>query len=116
MQADIVIVGAGMVGSLLAASLQHLSLNIVVIDQIHATEPNNQAPYEPRVSALTRASQNMLTHVGAWSLVKQKRYAPFSTMQVREQEGHGDLSGVESKRGEWGSGVVYRAYRDIRRN
>ena len=44
MQADIVIVGAGMVGSLLAASLQHLSLNIVVIDQIHATEPNNQAP------------------------------------------------------------------------
>jgi 2-octaprenylphenol hydroxylase len=90
-QADIVIVGAGMVGSLLAASLQHLSLNIVVIDQIHATEPNNQAPYEPRVSALTRASQNMLSHVGAWSLVKQKRYAPFSTMQVREQEGHGEL-------------------------
>ena len=91
MQADIVIVGAGMVGSLLAASLQHLSLNIVMIDQIHATEPNNQAPYEPRVSALTRASQNMLTHVGAWQLVKQKRYAPFSTMQVREQEGHGEL-------------------------
>lgn len=85
------IVGAGMVGSLLAASLAHLDLKIVLIDHATVSEPNNPATYEPRVSALTRASQNMLIHVGAWQLVKQKRYAPFTTMQVREQQGHGEL-------------------------
>ena len=91
MQADIVIVGAGMVGSFLAASLQHLNLNIVLIDNAQIAEPDNQASYQPRVSALTRATQNMFSHLGAWDLVKQKRYAPFTRMQVREQHGHGEL-------------------------
>lgn len=92
MQADIVIVGAGMVGSLLAAALQHLSLKIIIIDNFQVTEPEQEAAYEPRVSAITRASENMLKKVGAWSYISRKRYAPFTTMQVREQDGHGELN------------------------
>lgn len=92
MQADIVIVGAGMVGSLLAAALQHLSLKIIIIDSFQVTEPEQEAAYEPRVSAITRASENMLKKVGAWSYISRKRYAPFTTMQVREQDGHGELN------------------------
>lgn len=91
MQADIVIVGAGMVGSLLAAALKHLPLKIVMIDNQQVTEPNNSELYEPRVSALTRASENMLKALGAWSLINTKRSAPFTSMMVREQQGHGEL-------------------------
>jgi 2-octaprenylphenol hydroxylase len=81
-----------MVGSLLAASLQHLTLNIVLIEHATLVEPSNQSAYEPRVSALTRATQNILSKVGAWELVQQKRHAFFSQMQVREQHGHGELN------------------------
>ena len=49
--ADIVIVGAGMVGSLLAAALKHLPLKIILIDPAVVTLPEVDAPYEPRVSA-----------------------------------------------------------------
>ena len=91
MQADIVIVGAGMVGSLLAAALKHLSLKIIIIDNQQVIEPQNSEPYEPRVSALTRASENMLKALGAWSLINTKRFAPFTSMYVREQQGHGEL-------------------------
>ena len=90
-KADIVIVGAGMVGSLLAAALTHLPIKIVLIDPAIVTLPDADAPYEPRVSALTRASQNMLTQVGAWQLVEKYRYSPFTTMQVREEEGRAEL-------------------------
>ncbi|MBH1969960.1 2-octaprenyl-3-methyl-6-methoxy-1,4-benzoquinol hydroxylase [Moraxellaceae bacterium AER2_44_116] len=90
-KADIVIVGAGMVGSLLAAALKHLPLNIILIDPAVVTLPDVDAPFEPRVSALTRASQNVLTQVGAWELVTQYRHSPFTSMQVREEEGRGEL-------------------------
>ena len=90
-KADIVIVGAGMVGSLLAAALKHLPLNIILIDPAVVTLPDVDAPFEPRVSALTRASQNMLTQVGAWELVTHYRHSPFTSMQVREEEGRGEL-------------------------
>lgn len=81
-----------MVGSLLAAALQHLSLKIIIIDNFQVTEPEQEAAYEPRVSAITRASENMLKKVGAWPYISCKRYAPFTTMQVREQDGHGELN------------------------
>jgi 2-octaprenylphenol hydroxylase len=92
MKADIVIVGAGMVGSLLAAALKPLNLQIVLIDHAPVTQPPApDAPFEPRVSAITRASENMLRQVGAWDLLAQQRYAPFSSMHVWEQEGRAEL-------------------------
>ena len=41
-KADIVIVGAGMVGSLLAAALKHLPLNIILIDPAVVTLPDEK--------------------------------------------------------------------------
>ena len=48
-KADIVIVGAGMVGSLLAAALTHLPIKIVLIDPAIVTLPDADSLYEPRV-------------------------------------------------------------------
>ncbi|PTQ87858.1 UbiH/UbiF/VisC/COQ6 family ubiquinone biosynthesis hydroxylase [Agitococcus lubricus] len=91
MKVDLIIVGAGMVGSLLAAALKPYALNIALIDQSPPLEPVHDAPYEPRVSALTLASQRILMHVGAWPIVASHRIAPFTTMYVREQEGRAEL-------------------------
>ena len=97
---DMVIVGAGMVGSLLAAALKDLPLTIVLIDNVLVSAPEHDAPFEPRVSALTRASQQMLERVGAWELVTQQRYSPFTTMQVREQQGRAELQFAAADIGE----------------
>jgi 2-octaprenylphenol hydroxylase len=89
--ADIVIAGAGMVGSLLAAALKDLPLDILLIDSAPVTPPAADAPYEPRVSAISRASENMFHHVGAWDRVTAVRYSPYTRMEVREEEGGAEL-------------------------
>lgn len=91
MKADIVIVGAGMVGSLLAAALKDRHLDILLIDTAPVTPPAADAPYEPRVSAISRASENMFRHVGAWKKVTAVRYSPYTRMEVREEEGRAEL-------------------------
>lgn len=91
MKADIVIVGAGMVGSMLATAIKPLNLQVVLIDHAQVTLPEADAPFEPRVSAITRASENMLRQLGAWDLLAQQRHAPFTTMHVWEQEGRSEL-------------------------
>lgn len=92
MIADMVIVGGGMVGSLLAAALASTSLKIVIIDAVPAQPMTADAPFEPRVSAISRASENMLRHVGAWDLITcQQRHCEFTNMQVWEYDGKAEL-------------------------
>ena len=67
MQADLIIVGAGMVGSTLALALQDSGLSIMLVDggplDVHPFKASD--PFEPRVSALSAASQRILQRVGA---------------------------------------------------
>ncbi len=62
MQADIVIVGAGMVGCTLALALKESGLNIVVLESkaTNYKEFKPDTPFEPRVSAISLASQKVL--------------------------------------------------------
>lgn len=92
MNADIVIVGAGMVGSLLAAALKETGLDIVMLDAARVSPPAADDPYEPRVSAISRASEHMFRHVGAWDRVTAVRYSPYTRMEVREEEGGAELT------------------------
>ncbi|HWV11145.1 MAG TPA: NAD(P)-binding protein, partial [Pseudomonas sp.] len=59
MDADLIIVGAGMVGSTLALALKDSGLNILVLDggPLSVQPFDRDAPFEPRVSALSAASQ-----------------------------------------------------------
>src|SRR5699024_9534860 len=93
MQADLIIVGAGMVGSTLALALQESGLNIRLIDA-GPLEPQAfaaSAPFEPRVSALSAASQRILERVGAWQGVVQRRVSPYSDMRVWDGSGTGQI-------------------------
>ena len=62
MHADLIIVGAGMVGSTLALALKDSGLNIVLVDRspLTITPFRPEQPFEPRVSALSIASQRIL--------------------------------------------------------
>ena len=82
---DIAIVGGGMVGLALAAAFKDTDLRIAVIE---SNEPDNQLNDLPdvRVSALSRSSENILRNLGAWQGILQRRAAPYSAMEVWEQD------------------------------
>ena len=93
MQADLIIVGAGMVGSTLALALQDAGLKIVLIDAgpLQVQPFAAEDVFEPRVSALSAASQRILDRVGAWSGIVERRASPYSDMQVWDGSGTGHI-------------------------
>ena len=79
---DIAIVGGGMVGAALACALGQAGFRTAVIE---GREPQRRWPKEEvdlRVSALTRASQNILDNLGAWKLMAKRRISPYQCMEV----------------------------------
>ncbi|WP_457440540.1 2-octaprenyl-3-methyl-6-methoxy-1,4-benzoquinol hydroxylase [Pseudomonas sp. TE3786] len=93
MRADLVIVGAGMVGSALALALQHSGVDILLLDGSPlSVKPFEQsAAFEPRVSALSMASQRILERVGAWPGIEARRTSPYGEMQVWDGSGTGQI-------------------------
>ncbi|MDH4555927.1 2-octaprenyl-3-methyl-6-methoxy-1,4-benzoquinol hydroxylase [Pseudomonas sp. BN417] len=93
LRADLIIVGAGMVGSALALALKDSGLDILLIDGSPlSVKPFDQAtPFEPRVSALSAASQRILERLGAWSGVTARRSSPYGEMQVWDGSGTGQI-------------------------
>jgi len=102
--ADVVIVGGGMVGGLLAAALadthalaglthatQSAPLSVVVIDSARPDpfEPGTDPAYDLRVSALSVASRRMLSAVGAWKGIESRRQCPYRDLSVWDGEAGG---------------------------
>ena len=93
MRADLLIVGAGMVGSALALALKNSGLNILLLDgsPLSVKPFTTQDPFEPRVSALSAASQRILERLGAWEGITGRRVSPYSHMQVWDGSGTGQI-------------------------
>lgn len=93
MQTDLIIVGAGMVGSTLALALKDAGLGIKLIDagplEVHPFVPADA--FEPRVSALSAASQRILERVGAWPGITGRRASPYTDMHVWDGSGTGQI-------------------------
>ncbi|MGR8940189.1 MAG: UbiH/UbiF/VisC/COQ6 family ubiquinone biosynthesis hydroxylase [Gammaproteobacteria bacterium] len=84
---DVVIVGGGMVGAAVGCGLGGSSLKVAVIE---SAPPEPFAPdqaHDLRVSALSIASKNILSAVGAWQGVENRRLCPFRRMRVWETAG-----------------------------
>ena len=93
---DIVIVGAGIVGSALACALAKSSFNIAIIEaQERVIDRNEQATsvdgFDVRVSAITIASQQLLKDIGAWEIIAENRLSPYRHMHVWDAEGTGSI-------------------------
>lgn len=87
-QADLIIVGGGMVGLALAAALADSPLTVVVLEQ-------GAAPLVPprleRVSALNHASLALLTRLGVWPLPAELA-TPIQAMEVWQADAPGRIS------------------------
>lgn len=92
-RADLLIVGAGMVGSALALALRDSGLNILVVDGGPLTVRPfvADAPFEARVSALSIASQRILERLGVWDGIVARRVSPYSDMHVWDGSGTGKV-------------------------
>jgi len=83
----VLVAGAGVVGlataALLATGRCADRLRVVVLDA--RPIPRWRAEeMDPRVYALSRASQQLLAHVGAWGRIAETRAAPYRRMRVWE--------------------------------
>lgn len=83
--ADIVIVGGGMVGLALASLLADSDCTITVIEKYPPHRPSADA-VSNRVSAINFASQKMLQQAGAWQRISADRLSPYSQMKVWEKD------------------------------
>lgn len=93
LRADLLIVGAGMVGSALALALQGSGLQVLLLDgspmSVKPFDP--QAAFEPRVSALSTASQRILDRLGVWDGITARRASPYTDMHVWDGSGTGQI-------------------------
>ncbi len=95
---DIVIAGAGMVGASLACLLADSSLRIAVLDKQPFVDIDfasmgltNPAKFDPRVSAISKASQNVFEAIGIWQDILAKRVSAYKEMRVWDAEGTGTI-------------------------
>lgn len=83
---DLIIVGGGMVGLALASRLAQTQLKIAVIDPKPVDMNWDRTKYDLRVSAITRASQQLLDEIGAWSFIEQEEKTAYRRMYVWDGE------------------------------
>lgn len=87
----VVIVGGGIVGATTACAVAQAGVDVALVD---AHNPVREWPAEPldiRVSALTRASQNILQAVGAWPAMIDRGVGPYDHMHVWDADSAGVL-------------------------
>ncbi len=90
-QFDALIVGGGMVGATLACALADSSLRVALIEGGAPRDPRRDEPHDLRVSAITRASRQVFTALGAWEGMVARRVSPFREMQVWDATGAGEI-------------------------
>lgn len=88
--ADVAIVGGGMVGLSLALALAQSKISVAVIDTTTGDKGLSDTP-ENRVSAISLASENILRRLGAWPGITRQRLRSYSKMSVWEQDSFANI-------------------------
>lgn len=98
-RSELAIVGGGMVGVALACALAPSGLQICILERrngspqslVDALPALGEQGFDPRVSALTCASQAFLDRLGAWPLMQAARVCPYTDMSVWDGCGRGEI-------------------------
>ena len=93
---DLIIVGAGQVGATLALQLAPLlerqGLRMALVEADDRDQPTFHAEqFDPRVVALTPASQQLYQRLGLWRHIEKERVCPYREMHVWDGEGSGRI-------------------------
>lgn len=89
---DLLIVGGGMVGLALAIDSARQGLSVIVVEK-DLPEPETvvAGEYSPRVSAISRQSQDWLTSLGVWQHLPVGRACAYHEMKVWDGRGQGRI-------------------------
>lgn len=95
---DVLIVGGGMIGSAVALGLSRQGWQVALVEGETAdrllVEPEpaeTVADFEPRVSAISLASQHLLEELGVWQSVRDARHCDYREMVVWDGDGTGRI-------------------------
>ncbi|QIB49789.1 FAD-dependent monooxygenase [Pseudomonas sp. OIL-1] len=114
-QFDLIIVGAGMVGATLARALAETELKVALIDAMPLDEPIpfqlTGSGYDPRVSALSAASEHILANLGVWQRIPASACCAYQHMHVWDAEGTGEVSFDAASLSEVRLGHIVENYR-----
>lgn len=114
-QFDLIVVGAGMVGATLTRALADTSLRIAVLDGMPLETPLTAratgSGYDPRVSALSAASENILRNLDVWSRIASDYRSPYRYMCVWDGEGTGEIRFDAAQLGENRLGHIVENWR-----
>lgn len=104
--ADVIVVGAGMIGAAFAAALKDSPLSAILVD---AGSPPPALPcdhYDLRVSAVSPGTRSILQAVGAWDLLDSARVAPYQSMYVWDASSRGSIEFDAAEIGESWLGYI----------
>ena len=96
-ESDVIIVGAGIAGLSLSASLSRQGLQVVVLEAANSPDaPVNVdgglSGWDRRVSALTPASSALLSAIDVWPDILNQRSASYDQMHVWDGDGTGEIT------------------------
>lgn len=102
-QADVVIVGAGMIGLSLACLLAKSGRQVTVLER--HSQPQLSDSLGLRVSALNNRSRQVLRDCGAWPLIEAHRIGPYTRMEVwdKDSPAHIEFSASEINQDDLGA-------------
>lgn len=81
---DVVIVGAGMVGTALASLLARSNFSVALVEAHAPIAFDQQAEVGLRVAAISPGSAAILEQAGAWKQISASRCRPYRRMQVED--------------------------------
>lgn len=88
---DITVVGGGMVGASCALAAAQQGFQVLLFERSQPGTEWSAEPFDLRVSALTRTSQNILHNLGTWSLMAERRVTAYGHMRVWDRLGLGEI-------------------------
>ncbi len=88
---DIIVVGGGIVGATTACALGNCGLRVAVVESRLPSDSFDSKHYDHRVSAITRASEQIFRALGAWDAMCARRVTPFREMEVWDGTGRGTI-------------------------
>ena len=87
---DIAIVGGGIIGICLACLLGQAGFKVILLD-VDTKPKKSSIENDPRVFAITIASEKILKKTGAWSFLNEANISSFRRMHVWDENGTGEI-------------------------
>ncbi len=83
---EVAVVGGGMVGAAVALGLAQRGFQVAVVEHDAPPVFDASAPPDVRISAISRASVDLLKSLGVWSAVRAMRCHPYRQLETWEWE------------------------------